>query len=51
MKNTLHEIDMVERFARRLAQANYNLKENVVKTILTANKVQEQVCKGAGSNL
>ena len=34
---------MVERIARQLAQANENLTENVLKTILTANKVKEQI--------
>ena len=31
---------MVERIVRQLAQANENLKGNVLKTILTANKVK-----------
>ena len=35
---------MVERIVRQLAQANENLVGNVLKTILTANKVKEQVC-------
>ena len=35
---------MVERNVRQLAQANENLTENVLKTILTANKVKEQIC-------
>ena len=35
---------MVERIVRQLAQANENLTGNVVKTILTANKVKEQIC-------
>ena len=35
---------MVERIVRRLAQANENLTENFLKTILTANKVKEQIC-------
>ena len=32
---------MVERIVRQLAQANENLTANVLKTILTANKVNE----------
>ena len=35
---------MVERIVRQLAQANENLAGNVLKTILTANKVKEQIC-------
>ena len=35
---------MVERIVRQLAQANENLKGIVLKTILTANKVKEQIC-------
>ena len=35
---------MVERIVRQLAQANENLTENVLKTILTANKVKELIC-------
>ena len=34
---------MVERNVRQLAQANQNLRENVLKTILTANKVKELI--------
>ena len=34
---------MVERIVRQLAQANENLTGNVLKTILTANKVREQI--------
>ena len=34
---------MVERIVRRLAQANENLKGNVLKTIFTAKKVKEQI--------
>ena len=34
---------MVERNVRQLAQANENLTENVLKTILTANKVKELI--------
>ena len=34
---------MFERTVRQLAQANKNLKRNVLKTILTANKVKEQL--------
>ena len=34
---------MVERIVRQLAQANGNLAGNVLKTILTANKVKEQI--------
>ena len=33
---------MVERIVRQLAQANENLTGNVLKPILTANKVKEQ---------
>ena len=35
---------MVKRIVRHLAQANENLTGNVLKTILTANKVKEQIC-------
>ena len=35
---------MVERIVRQLAQANENLTENVLKTILTANKLKELIC-------
>ena len=35
---------MVERIVRQLTQANKNLTGNVLKTILTANKVKEQIC-------
>ena len=35
---------MVERIVRQLAQANENLTGNVLKTILTANKVKEPIC-------
>ena len=34
---------MVDRNVRQLAQANENLTENVLKTILTANKVKELI--------
>ena len=34
---------MVERIVRQLAQANENLTGNVLKTILTANKVKELI--------
>ena len=34
---------MVERIVRQLAQANENLTENVLKTILTVNKVKELI--------
>ena len=34
---------MVERIVRQLAQANENLTRNVLKTILTANKVKELI--------
>ena len=34
---------MVERIVRQLAQANENLTGNVLKTILTANKVEELI--------
>ena len=43
-KNTLQGTDMVERIVCQLAQANENLKENILKTIFTANKVNEQIC-------
>ena len=35
---------MVERIVRQLAQASEDLTANVLKTILTANKVKEQLC-------
>ena len=35
---------MVGRIVRQLAQANENLKGNVLKTICTGNKVKEQIC-------
>ena len=35
---------MVERIVRQLAQANENLTGYVLKTILTAEKVKEQIC-------
>ena len=35
---------MIERIVRQLAQANENLTDNVLKTILTANKVKELIC-------
>ena len=35
---------MIERIVRQLAQANENLTENVLKTILTANNVKELIC-------
>ena len=35
---------MVERIVRQLVQANENLAENVLKTILTANKAKEHIC-------
>ena len=34
---------MVERIFRQLAQANENFTGNVLKTILTANKVKELI--------
>ena len=34
---------MIERIVRQLALANENLTENVLKTILTANKVKELI--------
>ena len=34
---------MVERFVHQLAQASENLTENDLKTILTVNKVNEQI--------
>ena len=36
---------IVERIVRQLPQANENLAKNVLKTILTANKVKEQIYK------
>ena len=33
-----------EKIVRQLAPANENLKGNVLKTILIANKVKEQIC-------
>ena len=41
-KNILQGTDKVERIVRQLAQANENLTGNVLKTILTGNKVKEQ---------
>ena len=35
---------MVKRIVRQLAQANENLTGSVLKTILTASKVKEQIC-------
>ena len=35
---------MVEGIVLQLAQANENLTGNVLKIILTANKVKEQIC-------
>ena len=35
---------MVKRIVCQLAQANENLTGNVLKKILTANKVIEQIC-------
>ena len=35
---------MVLGIVRQLAQANENLTANVVKTVLTANKLKEQIC-------
>ena len=35
---------MIERIVRQLAQANEKLTENVLKTILTANKIKELIC-------
>ena len=35
---------MVERLVRKLAQANKKLTRNVLKTILTADKINEQIC-------
>ena len=35
---------MVDRIVRQLAQGNENLTGNVLKTILRANKVKEQIC-------
>ena len=35
---------MIERIVRQVAQANENLTENVLKTILTENKVKELIC-------
>ena len=43
-KNILQGTDMVEGIVRQLAQANENLTGNVLKTILTANKVKELIC-------
>ena len=41
-KNILQGTDKVGRIVRQLAQANENLTGNVLKTILTANKIKEQ---------
>ena len=35
---------MIESVVRQVAQANENFTGNVLKTILTANKVKEQIC-------
>ena len=35
---------MIERIVRQLAQANEKLTENVLKKILTANKIKELIC-------
>ena len=43
-KNKSQNTDMVERIVCQLAQANENLTGNVLETILTANKVKEQIC-------
>ena len=43
-KNKSQGTDMVERIVRQLAPANENLTGNVLKTILTANKVKELTC-------
>ena len=43
-KNKSQGTNMVERIVRLLAPANENLTGNVLKTILTANKVKEQIC-------
>ena len=42
-KNVLQGTVMVERIVRQLAQAIENLTRNVLKTILTANKVKELI--------
>ena len=34
-----------EKIVRQLAPANKNLTGNVLKTILTANEVKEQICR------
>ena len=34
---------MTERIVRQLAETNENLAGNVLKTMLTANKVKEQI--------
>ena len=36
--------EMVERIVRQLAPANENLTGNVLKTIMAANNVKEQIC-------
>ena len=41
-KNKLQGTD--EKIVRQLAPANENLTANVLKTILTVNKVKEQIC-------
>ena len=35
---------MVDRIVRQLAQASENMVGNVLKIILTANKVKKQIC-------
>ena len=43
-ENKSQGTDMVEGIVRLSAQANENLTGNFLKTILTANKVKEQIC-------
>ena len=43
-KNKSQGTDMVERIVRQLAAASENLTGNVLKTILAANNVKEQIC-------
>ena len=43
-KNRSQGTDMVERIVRQLAPANENLTGNVLKTILAADKIKEQIC-------
>ena len=43
-KNESQDILFSRELLASIAQANENLTRNVLKTILTANKVKEQIC-------